>query len=165
VSRRRHGHYRTEAARRRALANLRPGPKAKPGNDLAVRHGAYASIGAAELDSETAAVVDALSADAPLKEAGELPAADAVVVELLAACLIRLRRVTRFHLDRGWLTDADEPRPSVALESKLRREALDLAEALGMTPRSRARLGLDLARTEDVARGIAALDGEGGSGG
>jgi len=163
MSRRRH--YRTEAARRRSLSNLRNAPPAPEGNALAVKHGAYASIGAAELDAETRAVVEALSADVPLRERGEAPAADAVVIQLLAEALIRLRRVTEFHRDRGWLGDDDQPRPSVALEARPRREALDLAEALALTPRSRSRIGLDLARTEDVARGIAALDGEGGEGG
>jgi phage terminase small subunit len=35
----------------------------------------------------------------------------------------------------------------VELARRLRGEALDLAESLGMTPRSRAKLGLDLTRT------------------
>jgi hypothetical protein len=42
----------------------------------------------------------------------------------------------------------------------LRAEALDLAESLGMTPRSRARLGLDLSRTVDLATAMSEPDDE-----
>jgi hypothetical protein len=40
------------------------------------------------------------------------------------------------------------------LEGRLRREAGDFLEAMGMSPRSRAKLGLDLARTQtfDLAK-------------
>lgn len=40
----------------------------------------------------------------------------------------------------------------VELETRLRREALDLAESLGMTPRSRAKLGVDVQRGFDLAQ-------------
>jgi hypothetical protein len=50
----------------------------------------------------------------------------------------------RYGLPLGWLTEDDQPRPSVELESRLRREIADLCDALAMTPRSRAKLGLDL---------------------
>jgi len=43
-------------------------------------------------------------------------------------------------------------RPAVELEGRLRREAADYLDALGCTPRSRARLGLDVARGFDLAQ-------------
>jgi len=49
-----------------------------------------------------------------------------------------------------------EPRPALDLERRLRAETLDLAESLGLTPRSRAKLGLDLQRGFDLAQHWAA---------
>ena len=87
-------------------------------------------------------------ADLPLRNAdGSAPAPDAMVVRLLAETLIRLGDVTAWLRDHGWLDDKDQPRPALAVEDRLHRRALDYAESLGMTPRSRARLGLDVART------------------
>lgn len=153
MSRRWQGHYRTEAARRRALANLRPGPKAEAGNQIARRHGAYAAVSDAERDQREREVFAALAADAPLRERGELPAADALVVGLLAEAMVRLERVRRHHRDFGWLDPKTrEPRASVALQDRLTRQALDLARELGMTPASRAKLGVDLQRGVDLAQ-------------
>jgi hypothetical protein len=156
--------YKTAAAEQRALANLRPGPKAPPGNRLAESHGGYSAVSAEEREERVGRVFEALGEDAPMRGPdGGLPRADAVAVDLLARCLVRLERVERFHRDCGWLDPKTKlPRPSVDLEGRLRREALDLAESLGMTPRSRARLGLDLGRTFDLARHWAEQDGGGG---
>lgn len=140
-------------ARRRQLANLRPGAMtAPPGNRRAVKHGAYAAVVRERLEAKSREVYEALAADAPLRGPdGELPAADAVAVRLLAEALCRLDDVSAHLRDRG-LTDEDGAvRPAVELESRLRREAADHADALGMTPRSRARLGLDVARGFDLA--------------
>jgi len=55
----------------------------------------------------------------------------------------------------GWLDQRTrEPRSLVYYEASLFREARELMDALGMTPRARAALGLDLARTQqfDLAR-------------
>jgi hypothetical protein len=40
----------------------------------------------------------------------------------------------------------------LSLETKLRREAAEYLDALGMTPKSRARLGVDLVRARDLAQ-------------
>ena len=100
---------------------------------------------------------DALAADAPLRDPdGGLPAADSLPVRLLAECLCRLDSVADDLRDHGWRDrESGDPRAAVELERRLRSEALDLAESLGMTPRSRARLGLDLARTEDAVQAAA----------
>lgn len=156
--------YKTEAAERRALANLRPGPKAPPGNGLAETHGGYSAVTEEEREERVGQVFEAIGADAPLRGPdGGLPRADTVAVYLLARCLVRLERVERFHRDCGWVDPKMKlPRPSVDLEGRLRREALDLAESLGMTPRSRARLGLDLQRGFDLAQHFAGHGDEAG---
>lgn len=140
--------------RRRQLDNLIPGARtAPPGNQRAVSHGGYAAIARAELEDKAREVFEALAADAPLRDGdGSLPAADALAVRLLAEVLIRLDRVRSHVGDFGLLDqESGEVRPVVELEAKLRREAFDYAEALGLTPRSRSRLGLDLARTATSA--------------
>lgn len=149
-----------EAARRRQLANLAAHPPAPPaGNQRARRHGGYAQVVASRLDSKVREVFDALAADAPLREAGELPAADTALVRLAADCLCRLEDVTANVRDHGVFEQkTGTVRPAVELEGRLRREAADYLDALGMTPRSRARLGLDVARGFDLAEHWAEQD-------
>ena len=50
------------------------------------------------------------------------------------------------------------PRPAVEFERRLRAEARDHAAELGLTPRSRAALGLDLARSIDLATAMSEPD-------
>jgi hypothetical protein len=127
----------------RSLANLR-NRGVPPGNSLAVKHGAYARVVAAKLDSKAREVYDALAADAPLRgDDGGLPTHDAAMVRLLADVLCRLDSVGAW-LDGRWATD--EGQHVLEIESKLRREAADYLDAMGMSPRSRAKLGLDVQR-------------------
>jgi Phage terminase, small subunit len=150
--------------RRRQLANLRNAPPAPKGNQRARKHGGASPVESAQLEAKAHEVYDALAAQAPVRDArGDLPAYDTAAVRLLAETLCRLESV------RGWLDrygTFDEktkaPRPAVDLESKLRREAHDYLDALGMTPRSRAKLGVDLGRmaTLDLAQAMSALADE-----
>lgn len=153
---------RDEEARSRQLKNLRRGgPPAAAGNALAATHRGYSAVSAREQDAKARAVYDALAADAPLRAPdGGLPRSDSMVVGLLARCLVRLERVEDDMDAHGWRDrESGEARPVVELEGKLRREALDYARELGMTPRSRLALGLDLQRGFDLAQAMAA-DGE-----
>lgn len=96
-----------------------------------------------------------MAADAPLRDdAGELPAADHVQVRLLAECLCRLEDVSRWLADFGTRDKdtGDARRSLIELEGRLRREAADHLRELGMTPASRAKLGLDVARGFDLAK-------------
>ena len=149
-------------ARERQLANLVPGARtAEPGNQRAVTHGAYAAIARERLDTKMREVFDALAGDAPLREAdGSLPAADALVVELLAETLCRRENLRQHLADYGWRDQATkEPKTALLdLERRLRKEAATYADQLGMTPRSRARLGLDLVRTVDLSRAMSEPD-------
>lgn len=146
-------------AQARQLGNLRRGgPPAEPGNRLASTHGGYSAVSEQDKDAKVRAVYDALAADAPLRGPdGGLPRSDAMVVGLLARCLVRLERVEADMADHGWKDrHTGQARPVVDLEGRLRREALDYARELGMTPRSRLALGLDLARGRDLASEMAA---------
>ena len=94
-------------ARARQLANLRAGSveagtAAGPGNTRSLQHGAYRAISRDQLDRKTREVFDALAADVPLKDDGELPAPDALTVRLLAETLIRLESIGAFLNRKGW---------------------------------------------------------------
>lgn len=132
--------------RRNQLANLQA---PNPGPGRPALHGGYAKIASARLDAKVADVFAALAEDAPLRDRdGGLPAADSAAVLELAETLCRLE-VVRAHIrDFGVFDQATGAvRPAVELENTLGRRLGDQLDALGMTPRSRSRLGLDVART------------------
>jgi hypothetical protein len=146
--------------RERQLANLRPTPVGQ-GNRLAVRHGGYATIAHGRLEEKQREVFDALSADAPLRDArDELPRHDAAQVALLAEVLCRLDDVNAYLAAHGYLDDKGRVHPAAELAGRMRREASDYLDALGMTPKSRAKLGLDLQRTVDLASAMSEPDDE-----
>lgn len=151
--------------RARQLGNLQRGGgrPLSPEHRPALRHGAYATIAADRLDAKAREVFDALAADAPLRERGELPAADGAVVRLAAEALCRLDSVSDYLARRGIEDEKGQLRAGVLeVEGRLRREASDHLEALGMSPRSRARLGVDVARAQafDLAQHWAEQDGD-----
>lgn len=149
-----------QSARARQLANLKNAPAAPLDNRRRVSHGGYARVLDDRLKAKAREVYDALAEDAPLRNAdGSLPAADQAQVALLAECLCRLEDVAA-HLVQYGLFDqkTKQPRPALEIEGKLRREAADYLDALGMTPRSRAKLGLDAARVFDLAQHLAGDD-------
>jgi hypothetical protein len=139
---------RDPAKRARQLANLAPAPPLTPlGNRRAATHGAYAAIAVERVELKARQLFDAVASDAPVRDAGELPSHDGVVVRLLAETLCRIDDVAEFIARRGWQDDKGRPRSAVLeIEQRLRSQALDLLRELGMTPRSRAALGLDLVR-------------------
>jgi hypothetical protein len=151
------------AKRARQLANLRPAPPAPEGNRRRLRHGGYAEVARDRLEGKVREMCDALGADAPLRDAdGELPAADHAAMMVAATAMCRLEDVTAHLATTGFLDQrTGEPRMAVLdLERRLRRDALDALERFGMTPASRAALGLDLARTVDVAQVLSEPDPE-----
>ena len=151
---------RDPAKRARQRANLR-GPEAlvpAPNGNRHVRaHGGYAAVALERLAQREREVYAALAADAPLRDGdGSLPRADAVVVRLLAEALCRLEDVAAWVRLHGVLDDSGDVRPAAQREAELRRETLTYLAELGMTPRARARLGLDLAAGFDLAAAMAA---------
>ncbi|UTI62637.1 hypothetical protein NBH00_14855 [Paraconexibacter antarcticus] len=127
-----------------------------------MKHGAYAVIAAERVDAKVREVFDALAADAPLRASdGGLPAADGAMVRLAAEVMCRLDDVTGYLGAKGWMDEKGNPRTIVLeLEGRLRREAADHLDALGCSPRSRAKLGLDVARSQafDLAQHWAETD-------
>jgi hypothetical protein len=130
--------------RDRQLANLRPGPPAPPANGLAERHGAHKTL---PVRSAAAAIYAELEQETPLREGdGDLPAADRTAVELLASCLARLASIGAWLHEHGAIDPEGQPRPVLEVERRLRNEAADHCAALGLTPRARLAIGLDLQR-------------------
>ncbi len=151
--------------RSRQLMNLKPGAGAAGvGNTRSRAHGAYAQLAPERIDAKTREVIQALTTDAPVRDVdGSLPAADAVAVRQLAETLCRLDDIGDYLNRRGWEDESGRPRPVLEYEGRLRGHVLDLLKELGMTPSSRAKLGLDLARTkrsldDEIAEGRAAWD-------
>lgn len=134
------------------LANLRQTP-APVGNVRALKHGGTArkaTLTAA--GSWAAAIRDELEREAPLRDVdGGLPVHDRQVIELLASALARLQSVSAWLEGRPPVDEKGRPWPAEDTARRLRGEVARLLDALGMTPASRARLGLDLARSFDLA--------------
>ena len=118
------------------------------GNGLALRHGAYSMLTQAPRAGE---IADELREIVPTYSPADEPA-----VRLLALMLGRI------ELASAALDQLDETADAAKLQ-RLRQDALGWVNAarrlmndLGMTPTSRARLGLDLVRTEDTLVQLAA---------
>lgn len=137
-----------------------PKPPAPPtGNRRAVSHGAHAQVLPARLDAKAQAVYVELAADAPVRgQDGDLPAHDREMVRLLARCLCRLEDVSAWLDEHGVLDRRGKVRSAALWERRLRSEAARYLAALGMTPTARAKLGLDLARTVDLATAMSEPD-------
>lgn len=149
--------------RARQLANLRAGAGAGDGGLQRARsHGAYAAIADRELEAKVAAVYQAISADVPLHEIdGSLPAADAIPVRQLAETLVRRERVRESELRHGIEASDGKLRGIVEFGLRLDAQILALCKELGLTPRSRAALGLDLVRAERAGASLAELAEQG----
>jgi hypothetical protein len=130
--------------RSKQLANRRDAPPAPKGNRRAVKHGARATPPAKRVAALTAEIAAAL----PVRDGdGGPPIHDLHVVGLMAVTLARLESVTAY-VDRLGPLARGKLREAAVYEDRLVVRAANLADRLGMTPRSRAALGLDLARTQ-----------------
>jgi hypothetical protein len=101
-------------------------------------------------------ILDRLAASAPVRgPEGGLPAADEATVELAARALARHRSVDNWLAAHGVLDEkSGEPKKAVWYAERSARTADGLLAKLGMNPKDRAALGLDIARTSqfDLAR-------------
>lgn len=138
---------RDPGARARQLANLRKGDTRPVGNGNARTHGAYAEITEDQLRDHELRIFEALAADAPVRAPdGSLPREDTLIVRQLAESLVRLQRISTHLIAKGMEREDGSLRPAVELELRVRGHVLDLCRELGMTPKARAALGVDLVR-------------------
>jgi hypothetical protein len=138
------------AKRAKQLANLKPGAgRGSRAGALAraTSHSYYAQLAEAELDAEVLKVYDALGRDVPVRGPdGGPPAEDGVVLRQLAEALVRLRKIGDHLLARGIQREDGSLRPAAELDLRIRAHILELCRELGMTPKSRAALGVDLVK-------------------
>lgn len=140
-------------ARARSRANLQP---VGPGNDLAVKHGAYAKL---KLAPRAAELADELREVVPVYSPADEPAiaALAMVLAQLELATLVLSNVQTCEIDR-----VREGRPETKRDSdelrRLRADAVAWANAarrylndLGLTPTSRVSLGLSIAQARGAA--------------
>lgn len=135
-------------AHARQLANLVPAGPAPPGNNNATIHGGFATYKTLPVASVAAAIYRELEQETPLRDHdGGLPLADRTVVELLATDLARLASISEWIEQHGTFDSKGKPRTTLLeLERRLRNEARDHCARLGLDPRGRVALGLDLQR-------------------
>lgn len=149
--------------RARQLANLRPGAGAwPPGQATNVKSGLRTRNPGWMILSEAAGeIVAALAAGAPVRdEAGEVPVHDRPAIEAAALQLIIVRRVLGYLSTHGFEDARGRLRPEVEGLERANERFLKALDRLGMTPSSRAKLGLDLARTADLATAMSEPDPE-----
>ena len=131
------------------MGNERSVPKAitqlqpfKKGNQVAVKHGATAALRLAPRAAEIAADLVSL---VPARSDADMP-----TIQLLANVLARIETANEWLAEHGLFRNAKgEPQPVLKVLSTWENTASRLVDRLGLTPTSRAQLGLDLARTEE----------------
>jgi len=123
------------------LANV-----ATPGNLRGVRHGAFSARLLAPVVEDTLDVVESMCEGTPA--AGPSFAA---ARETLATKAARLRMVTTWLDEHGWMDRRGSIRPATRLEVQLAQSVEASLDALGLTPTSAAKLGVDLGKATSLA--------------
>lgn len=146
--------------RKRQLANLKRGDSGTPKGEPSTRltHGGRSVLLFRDVEAEIAELMEALGETVPVRDPdGSVPTADMVAVEFAARALKRYRHLASWIDAHGWLDEkTGKPKPVYEYEQQALRSATAAIEALGMTPTSRAKLGLDLQRTAASAEELEA---------
>ncbi len=129
------------------LANLfdadgRPVAGAEAGNSRALTHGVTASL---HLAPRVAEIADDLIARVPAYAESDAP-----TVWLLAGVLAQIETGRDYLAEHGMLDGRGKPRPVMGILTTLQNSAARLCDQLGLSPTSRARLGVDLAKGADL---------------
>lgn len=145
-----------------SLANLIPGGVHggwPPGASPALRNGLRSrSPAPVVLDPIVREVEAALAVDLPLLNPdGSVPGADRFTVELTAVALLRVRRCFAYLALHGDVDEQGRLRSEVDGLGRAVEHAAKMLDRLGCSPRSRAALGLDVARTAQVVDAATAL--------
>lgn len=120
--------------------NLRP--PFERGNEVAVKHGALATLRLAPRAEEIANGIREL---VPARSEADEPA-----IRLLAISLAQIEAAHAWVAERGIVDRKGKPEPILKFMTTATNTAARLADRLGMTPAGRAQLGLDLAKGEAV---------------
>lgn len=117
-------------------------------------HGAHA---VKTTDAATGALVDQLWAIMAGDPAAILREADRPALESVAVLLRQRERLETYLHEHGPIDGDGKARPAADLLVRVSRAILEHANALGMTPTARTRLGLDTAKTADIAAEFARM--------
>lgn len=160
------------AKRERQLANLRRGGPANAGSwqpgqsSPNLRHGLHTrppeDPGEWRLQILSPAaqeLLEALAEAAPVRDAaGDVPIHDRLAIEAAAVDLIIVRRCLGFLVAQGFEDSRGNQRPEVDGLGRANERLMKKLDRLGMTPASRAKLGLAMARTADLATAMSERD-------
>jgi hypothetical protein len=122
-----------------------------------VTHGFRSEALVKDVEPEVRELMDALAESAPVRDPdGSLPGADIVAIEAAARALKRWRSVSAWCDLHGRVDPKKhEVRPAARYELEGERALQRCLDSLGMSPMSRSKLGLNIARTAgafDLAR-------------
>jgi hypothetical protein len=124
------------------LSRRKSHPPFEPGNQVAATHGAYSII---RLEPRADQIAADLREIVPARSESDEP-----TIRLLALSLAQIEAATLYVAERGLVDRKGRPQPILRHLSTVTNTAARLCDRLGLTPTSRAQLGLDLARTEDT---------------
>ena len=144
-----------------SLANLRRGiTTAPPGNQRRVTHGFGSQALVKDVGDEVRVLMDALAEGLPVRDP-----ADTAAIEVAAAALRRWRSVSSYCDLHGRIGKDGKISSPADYELRAERALHRCLDDLGMSPLSRSRLGLNIARTQqsfDLARYWQEQDNGGG---
>lgn len=144
----------------KSLANLRQAPPAEKDNGRAMQHGLAAKL-PVNMPPEAEALQEVIRAAIPVRGSdGQAHPADEPYIANAARFWAKVNRANDWLDEHSWFGEDGELRPVVAELRKHEDQLTRYLDQLGMTPTSRARLGLDLARTADLATAMSEPDPE-----
>lgn len=150
-------------ARAQQLANLQPAPAAPAGNDRAVTHGGYKPIARDDLSAEMQVFYAAFASVVPVRsntDPDQVAPADEAAVEVCARAFQRWRRVGAWVEEHGEIDEASgAERPAARFELACERALHRALDTLGLSPKSRLRLGVRLMQAAaDLSRAMSETD-------
>lgn len=137
------------------------GPPAPKGHRYSVKHGGLVTqkTHALEMKAKQKELEVALSAAAPVRSHnGKLPVYDEHIVSLLAAVMVQFDNMTEFAHENGFLDKNGDPLTFVDVYGKVADRIARILDKLGMTPSSRAKLGLALVKSATLAEALSEPD-------
>lgn len=137
------------------------GPPAPKGNRRGLIHGAKVtrkSYGK-EMANKEQQIFQTLAGQAPVRASdGGLPIYDVLAVSLLADDLVRYDLMKAYSYEHGMFDEHGSPLPYVDTFFKLIDRIWRGCAAIGLTPASRAKLGLALAKSATLAEALSEPD-------
>lgn len=143
------GGPKTPEGKARALANL------KPFREKRDQHGVTViNPGQPEVQAVSQQIKDLLAGD----NISHLRPADEVALELAAVAIRKVMQAEEYIAQHGLVNDQGKLRPVVEMQLKAVETAAKLLDRLGLSPASRAKLGLTQGRAAGLAEALAELE-------